>query len=58
MLCLNCGKEIPVIGNVCPWCGAQKVQSQVTHGQWAAPFPRVTSGRFLYFLLCPLRVRR
>ena len=31
MLCLNCGREVEFNGNVCPWCGAQKVQSQVTH---------------------------
>lgn len=31
MLCQNCGREVEFNGNVCPWCGAQKVQSQVTH---------------------------
>jgi DNA-directed RNA polymerase subunit RPC12/RpoP len=31
MLCLNCGREVEFNGNVCPWCGAQKVQSQLTH---------------------------
>lgn len=31
MLCLNCGKEIPVIGNVCPWCGANKQQSTLAN---------------------------
>lgn len=28
MLCLNCGREIEFNGNVCPWCGAPKMQSQ------------------------------
>lgn len=31
MLCLNCGKEIPVVGNVCPWCGANKQQSTLAN---------------------------
>lgn len=28
MLCQNCGRQVEFIGNVCPWCGAQKLQSQ------------------------------
>lgn len=31
MLCQNCGRNVEFIGNVCPWCGAQKMQSQLTH---------------------------
>lgn len=31
MLCLNCGRDVEFNGNVCPWCGAQKAQSQLTH---------------------------
>lgn len=44
MLCLICGREVEFNGNVCPWCGTQKVQSQVTHGQWAAPSPESPMG--------------
>ena len=28
MLCQNCGRQVEFIGNVCPWCGAPKLQSQ------------------------------
>lgn len=28
MLCSNCGKDIPVLGNVCHWCGANKQNDQ------------------------------
>lgn len=28
MLCQNCGKEIPFVGQVCPWCHANKAESQ------------------------------
>ena len=31
MLCLNCGKEIPIVGNVCPWCGTNKQQSTLAN---------------------------
>ena len=31
MLCLNCGRQVEFVGNVCPWCGAQKLQSQNLH---------------------------
>ncbi len=31
MLCQNCGREVEFIGNVCPWCGVQKLQSQSIH---------------------------
>ena len=31
MQCLNCGREVEFNGNVCPWCGAQKLQSQSIH---------------------------
>lgn len=31
MLCQNCGRQVEFIGNVCPWCGAQKLQSQSIH---------------------------
>lgn len=24
MTCANCGMQIPVIGNVCPYCGANR----------------------------------
>jgi predicted RNA-binding Zn-ribbon protein involved in translation (DUF1610 family) len=27
MLCLNCGREIPFVGKVCPWCGEDKALS-------------------------------
>ena len=28
MLCQNYGRQVEFVGNVCPWCGAQKLQSQ------------------------------
>ena len=28
MLCQNCGRQVEFVGNVCPWCGAPKLQSQ------------------------------
>ena len=31
MLCQNCGRQVEFVGNVCPWCGAQKLQSQTIH---------------------------
>lgn len=31
MLCLNCGKEIPIVGTVCPWCRANKQQSTLAN---------------------------
>ena len=31
MLCLNCGKDIPIYGNVCPWCGTNKQQSTIAN---------------------------
>lgn len=31
MLCQNCGRQVEFIGNVCPWCGVQKIQSQSIH---------------------------
>ena len=30
MLCQNCGRQVEFVGNVCPWCGAKKQQSQAT----------------------------
>ena len=30
MLCQNCGKEIPFVGQVCPWCHTNKAESQRT----------------------------
>jgi uncharacterized protein YbaR (Trm112 family) len=30
MLCLNCGKRVPFVGDVCPWCRTPKQQSQRT----------------------------
>ena len=30
MLCTNCGKDIPFVGNVCPWCHANKSGDQGT----------------------------
>lgn len=31
MLCLNCGRQVEFVGNVCPWCGAQKMRPQAAH---------------------------
>ena len=31
MLCQNCGRQVEFVGNVCPWCGAQKMRSQAAH---------------------------
>lgn len=31
MLCSNCGKDVPFVGNVCPWCKKDKSMDQVRH---------------------------
>lgn len=31
MLCSNCGKDIPMVGKVCPWCHVDKSKDQVTN---------------------------
>ena len=27
MICVNCGKDTPTLGRVCPYCGASKAES-------------------------------
>jgi len=31
MLCVNCGKEVPFGGRVCPWCHADNSRSHASH---------------------------
>ena len=32
MLCSNCGKDVPLAGKVCPWCGHDKSKDQMVYG--------------------------
>lgn len=29
MRCSNCGKDVPFLGNVCPWCHADKKKDRL-----------------------------
>ena len=46
MLCLHCGKEIPIIASKCPWCHSSTLASQERYMNLAGPVYVIV---FLFF---------